>query len=231
MYRSAISASHLSVDGCSIGSHQLVSHFMKSIYKLHPSQPQVFTIWDVGTVLRYLKTFHPAGTLSLKMSTLKLVMLSALVSASRCSYLYQFDLKYHYIKNGNYFVAVAGLVKGFRLEKPQYQYLHTNIYICIPISIPVYLYTDKFVFLFFLRIQPCAVSVIVMSILGGHKHKDQILLVKTYCSCLNYIKPHKVVKICTIAQWVKKVLSLSGIDISQFSVHLAHSASTSNTNF
>ena len=43
----------------------------------------------------------------------------------------------------------------------------------------------------------------------------------------SYIKPHKPVKICTIARWVKEVLSLSGIDISQFSAHSTHSASTS----
>ena len=123
-----------------------------------PLKAQVFTTWDVGTVLRYLKKFHPAGTLSLKMLTLKLVMLSALVSASRCSYLYQFDLKYHYIKDENYFFVVAGLVKGSTPKKP-----HTEIRL--------------------LRIQPCAVSLIVKSILGGHKHIDQILPVKTYCFC------------------------------------------------
>ena len=43
VYRSAISASHLSVEGSSIGSHQLVSHFMKGIYELRPPQPRVFT--------------------------------------------------------------------------------------------------------------------------------------------------------------------------------------------
>ena len=57
VYRSAISASHLSVEGSSIGSHQLVSRFMKGVYELRPPQPQVFTTWDVGTVLRYLKNF------------------------------------------------------------------------------------------------------------------------------------------------------------------------------
>ena len=51
VYRSAISASHLSVEGSSIGSHQLVSRFMKGIYELRPPQPRVFTTWDVGTVL------------------------------------------------------------------------------------------------------------------------------------------------------------------------------------
>ena len=71
------------------------------------------------------KKIHPAGTLSLKMLTLNLVTLSALVSASRCSYLYQFDFKYHYIKDENYFFVVAGLVKGSRPKKPHME-------ICLP---------------------------------------------------------------------------------------------------
>ena len=44
---------------------------------------------------------------------------------------------------------------------------------------------------------------------------------------LSYIKPHKLVKICAIARWVKEVLSLSGIDISQLSAHSTRPASTS----
>ena len=51
VYRSAISASHLSLEGSSIGSHQLVSRFMKGIYEFRPLQPRVSTTWDVGTVL------------------------------------------------------------------------------------------------------------------------------------------------------------------------------------
>ena len=84
-------------------------------------------------------------------------MLSALVSASRCSHLNQFDLKHHHIKDENYFFVVVGLVKGSRPKN----------------------HIWKFVFLRLLRTRPCAVSLIVKSVLGGHKHIDQILLVKT----------------------------------------------------
>ena len=45
-------------------------------------------------------------------------MLSALVSASTCSYLYQFDLKYHHNKDEHYFFVVVGSVKGSRSKKP-----------------------------------------------------------------------------------------------------------------
>ena len=205
VYRSAISASHLSVEGSSIGSHQLVSRFMRGIYELRPPQPRVFTTWDVGTVLRYLKKFHPAETLSLEMLTLKLVMLSALVSASRCSYLYQFDLKYHYVKDENYLFVVAGLVKGSTPKKP-----HMEIRLPSFPEDPAlcsFSYCQEYI----RRTQTYR---------PDSSSKDLLFL--------SYIKPHNPVKICTIARWVKEVLSLSGIDISQFSAHSTRSSSTSS---
>ena len=158
VYRSARSVFHLPVDGSSV---LLESRFMKGTYEVRPPQPRVFTTSDVGAVLQYQKKFHPTGTLSRKMLTLKPVMLSALVSARRCSYLYQFNLKYHYINNENF------LLLRDKLRDPDPEN-----------------HTWKFVFLTFLRIQLCAVSLIVNSILGRRKHMDQNLLVRTYCSCL-----------------------------------------------
>ena len=203
VYRNAISASHLPVE-VYIGSHQLVARFMKGTYELRPPQPRVFTTWGVGTVLRYLKKFHPVGTLSLKMLALKLVMLSALFSASRCSYLYQFDLKYHCIKNENYFFVVAGAVKGSRPKKP-----HMEIRLPSFPEDPAlcsFSYCQEYI----KRTQTYR---------PDSSSKDLLFL--------SYVKSHKPVKICTIGRWVKEVLSLSGIDISQFSAHLTRSTSTS----
>ena len=101
------------------------------------------------------------------MLTLKLVMLSALVSASRCSYLYQFDLKYHYIKDENYFFVVVGLVKGSTPKKPHME-----------IRLPSFPEDPAL----------CSFSYCQEHI-RGHKHIDQILPVKTCCFCptLNHI--------------------------------------------
>ena len=124
------------------------------------------------------KKFHPAGTLSLKMLTLKLVILSALVSVSRCSYLYQFDLKYHYIKEGNYFFVVAGLVKGSWPKKP-------HLEICLP-SLP-----DDPALCTFCYCQEYIRT--TQTHRPDSSGKDLLFL--------SYIKPHKPVKICTIAWW------------------------------
>ena len=203
MYRSAISASHLSVDGSSIGSHQLVSRFMKGINELRPPQPRAFTAWDIGTVLRYLKKFHSAGTLSLKMLTLKLVMLSAYFLLQNVLIYISLILSINILRTKLLFV-VAGLVKGSRPKK-------SHLEICL-LSFP----EDPAL---------CSFSYCQEYIRRTQTHrpdssgKDLLFL--------SYIKPHKLVKVCTIGRWVKEVLSLLGINISQFSAHSTRSASTS----
>ena len=102
VYRSTVSESHLPIDGSPIGSHPLISRFMKGIFELRPPQPSLFTTWSVMTVLKYLKSLSPPEGLNLKQLTLKVVMLSALVSAARCSFLHQMDLNFSYFKNDGY---------------------------------------------------------------------------------------------------------------------------------
>ena len=124
VYRSAISVSHLPVDGCLLGSYPLVTRFMKGVHELRPPQPRVFNTWSA--VLLFLRSLHPAEDLPLKTLTFKFVMLSALVSAARSSYLHQFDLKFHYVKDNCYYFIIPGLVKGSRPNKP-------HIEVCLPL--------------------------------------------------------------------------------------------------
>ena len=125
VYRSAISVSHLPVDGCLLGNRPLVTRFMKGVHELCPLQPRVFNTWSVNTVLLFLRSLHPAEDLPLKTLTYKFVMLSALVSAARSSYLHQCDLKFHYVKNSCYYFIIPGLVKRSRPNKP-------HIEVCLP---------------------------------------------------------------------------------------------------
>ena len=67
-----------------MGSHPLVIRLVKGAYNMKPPQSRYSETWDVSLVLTYLKTLTPDDELSLKVLTLKLVMLIALVLASRC---------------------------------------------------------------------------------------------------------------------------------------------------
>ena len=79
--RSAVSAVVLPTNNQAIGNHPLVSRFMRGIYKCNPPIPRYQTTWNVQTVLTYLSSQSPVEGLDLKLLTLKLLMLIALVSA------------------------------------------------------------------------------------------------------------------------------------------------------
>ena len=63
-HRSAISMTHLPVDGICVGSHPFISRLMKGIFNLHPPCPRFVQTWDIAGVLRYLKFLLPAPLLS-----------------------------------------------------------------------------------------------------------------------------------------------------------------------
>ena len=73
-------------------THTLVSRFMKGIHKGSPPTPRYQSTWDVQPVLTYLAATNPVDKLDLKMLTLKLVMLIALVSAQRGQSLHILDI-------------------------------------------------------------------------------------------------------------------------------------------
>ena len=47
---------------------------------------------------------------------------------------------------------------------------------------------------------------------------------------ISYIKPHKAVKSCTIAKWLRMLMYLSGVDTSIFKAHSTRGACTSKVN-
>ena len=68
--RSALSAIILPTDNVNIGSHPIVSRFMKGIFKSNPPVPRYHTTWDVRKVLSYLSLLPKPAQSSLKSLTL-----------------------------------------------------------------------------------------------------------------------------------------------------------------
>jgi hypothetical protein len=65
------------------GKHSIVCRFLKGAFERKPPANKHYAIWDVQTVLAYLKTFTPNSGLSLKKLSHKLTMLLALVTIQR----------------------------------------------------------------------------------------------------------------------------------------------------
>ena len=109
------------------------------------------------------------------------------------------------MKDSCYYFIISGLVKRSRPNKP-------HLEVCLP-SFPedprlcIFTYCKEYI----KRTQ---------ALRQRTSSKDPLFL--------SYIKPHKPVKTFSIAPWVKRVLSLSGIDTCHFTAHLTRSAATSS---
>ena len=81
--RSALSPILRISDCQNFGPHPLVVRFMKGVFETRTPKPKYGDIWDASKVLNYLSTLHPVTELPLKDLTLKVLMLSLLVTGKR----------------------------------------------------------------------------------------------------------------------------------------------------
>ena len=112
--KSAISAVILPTNNHTIGTHPLVSRFMRGIYKSNPPTPTYHTTWKVQTVLTYLSSQDSVEKLDLKSLTLKLLMLIALVSAQRGQSIHMLDTACMKVTESSYEFSLPEHVKQSR---------------------------------------------------------------------------------------------------------------------
>ena len=77
VYRSSISTNHDKVDGYLAGQHPTVVRLMKGVFNKRPPIPRHTYSWDVSKVTSYISSLDVNDNLSLKILSLKLVMLLA----------------------------------------------------------------------------------------------------------------------------------------------------------
>ena len=81
-FRSALSF-FLKLDIPDLGYKAPVTRLFSFFYKQRPCFPRYVVTWDVGTVLRFLASWHPPSSLTLRQLTLKSVALVALTASDR----------------------------------------------------------------------------------------------------------------------------------------------------
>jgi hypothetical protein len=200
---SALSSVIFPPEGCTFGNHSLVCSLLKGIFTTRPSLPRYHCVWDVATVLKYLRTLHPLEDLHLRELTLKVNMLIALLSGQRCQTIHALDLSNMHIvshPNQQYVFLINKLLKTSRPGK-HFSHLVLQAYpadeqLCIFKTITAYLARTK-------------------SLRGNH---TQLLV--------SYQQPHRLVTTDTIARWLKTVLDKAGIDTMMFSAHSTRAALT-----
>ena len=202
--RSALAA-FLILDGpYSVGSHPLISRFLKGVFQLRPPKPRYSQIWDVKIVLNFLRKWSPANCLNFKQLTLKLVMLMALISAQRAQALHNLNLERMKLKEGSVVFAYDVLLKQHRpgnaSSELKFKAYPVDRRLCVIRYLKQYICRTKHV----------------------RGEAKQLFI--------SFQKPHNPVSKQTISRWIKSVMSLAGIDTGTYKPHSTRAAATSAAN-
>lgn len=189
-------------DNVTFGNLPIVKRLMKGFYELKPAIPQSARVWDVNVVLCMLEAWWPLDSLTLKELTLKLVMLTALLTGQRCQTLHAFDLNHMMLSEQKCIFFVDSKLKhsrkGVHQAPIELLTFPESLPLCVVNFIQVYIK------------KTCA--------LRGHETKLFI----------SWQKPHRPVSKDSIARWIKIVLERAGLDLSVYSAHSTRAASTSH---
>ena len=200
-YRSAISSVHEKIDGSDVGQHPTITRLMKGIFNDRPPLPRYTNTWDVQTVLNYLRSLGDNASLSLKLLTLKTVMLLALTRPSRSADLSQLDLSSRRYKPDGVEFLPKHLAKQSRRGRPIASFFFPS-------------FSEEALL--------CPVQTLKSyeSATGSLRGEESRLFIAI-------IKPHKPVSSSTIARWLKLSIELAGIDTAIFKPHSTRGASAS----
>ena len=183
-----------------VGSHPLICRFLKGVFKVRPTLPRYEQTWDTSVVLDYLETLHPVATLSLKDLTLKLVMLTLLVTGQRGQTIHLMDLDYMKQGKQSYTFVIQERIKTTRPGRKQPKLVLTefrkNSKLCVVKTLQEYIKRTKDI-----------------------RNSSRLFI--------TYIKPHKEASRDTISRWTKAVMKEAGIDMTVFAAHSTRAASTS----
>lgn len=199
--RSALSAIILPIDNVNIGSHPIVTRFMKGIFKNKPPSPRYQTTWDLNPVLTYLSSQPGPTQASLKSLTLKLTMLIALVSAQRGQSLHMLDIQF--MKEGDTFFEFT-LPEHIKQSRPGYK-------------VPSVL----------LRAYPEDPTLCVFTHLKEYLQKTKLLRGTETKLLLSHVKPHHRASRDTISRWIRCVMADAGVDVTTFKPHSTRAAAVS----
>ncbi|XP_068734454.1 uncharacterized protein [Montipora capricornis] len=199
--RCALSTVILLPNGITFGNHPLVTRLMKGVFESRPTLPRYNSIWNVSTVLDFIKTLGPNEELSLKNVTLKCVTLVALLSGQRCQTIHALRISGMKETNGQIRFDIFTLLKTSKPGKHQE-----------PLTFKPYTYDS----------QLCVVKCLQEYIKQTSEFRngaDQLWL--------SYQKPHNPASKDTVSRWIKEFLKKSGIDVSSYGAHSTRAASSS----
>ena len=190
-----------------LGYDITLTRLFKSFYLERPSFPRYIVTWDVGLVLRFLASWHPASTLDMKHLTLKTVMLVALTSCDRAQTIHMLSVENVHISAHGIEFVVPQVLKTSKVGKP------AKVVTCVSWdddSLNVCKYVHAYIDRTF-KFRYKAVK------MGLEKPTQLFLSHRT----------GRPVERASISRWIREVLGMAGIDSSTFGPGSSRGASSS----
>lgn len=202
VHRSMLSATLDPVESSPIGQHPLVVRLLKGCYNINPPKPRYTSTWNIETVLNFMRTQGPNGSLTFASLSKKLATLLAITTWLRVSELASLDLS-----------SLTETPSGIRLSLLKPRKSQTNG----PLrSVTLNSFPEE-------AICPvhCLRSYIYISdYLRSDLNNKQVFV--------SLIHPFRPVTGNSLGRWIKDFLSEAGIDTAVFKAHSTRGAAASS---
>lgn len=188
-------------DGRTIGEHFLIKWFCKSCYEQRPPQPKYANFWSVDIVLVWIEGLGSNTHMSMKLLSFKLVMLLLLVTSQRGQTILNLCVDRMLCTKKAITFKMKKLLKHNQRGQPLD-------------SITLFAYTKN-------------KKLCVVRTLSRYLERTTRLRRGNSQLLLSYIAPFKPIARATLARWTVNVLSLAGIDTTQYKGHSTRGATAS----
>ncbi len=180
----------------------VVTGVMKGIFRRKPPLPKYSHTWDVPSVLNWIKQLGPNEDLSLKLLSIKTVLLLALCAPKRVSELAQLDLRFIQFSGSDLIFHIPTVTKTRRQGEK-------------PVTASVSQFENPLL---------CPIQ----ALQRYRATTDSLRNPSNHRLFISFRKPHNAVTPATLSRWILTGLSAAGIDTKAFQAHSVRGASTSH---
>ena len=198
--RSALATILPDFDNRSFGTHPLVCWLVKGGYEKNPPRPRYTQFWNVNKIFDLFKVWGPKKNLSLKQLSLKVAVLTLLVSSQRGQTIVNLSLDGMELEKDKVVFKMKTLLKHNRLGDP----------------------LDTLILRAFQEVKRlCVVRTITEYILRTEDHRVSSQLL------LSFVSPFGAISRDTLSRWTLKVMKEAGVDTQKYRGHSTRGASAS----
>ena len=196
--RSAVSALSSTDD---VGKHPDVKRFLKGLFEKKPQFPVYSCVWNVKTLLDYLRSIPHQDMLSLEMLSKKLaILIGILAGGQRSQTIHTIKSTDIVVANDKCIIPIYDVIKqskqGKHMRPLEFRVFTTDQKLCVVQNLVTYLQKTR-----------------------GHRKSPELFL--------SYQRPYHPVTKDTVARWINDIMQKAGINMNHYVTHSCRAAASS----